>query len=1262
MTDKRSARFTIAAIITLCMFALLASCGGGGGDSGSSSGQSGSIVLSGSVASIPADGTSSATITATIRDGNGNPVSHFTNVTFTTTLGHFRNGGSSYTVQTLPPLTDGKYDLDAAPTGVVSVALIAGTTSGSAKVSVTSNGVTQTLYVTMTGGAASITLTASPVKIPADGLSSSTITATLLSSTGSPVTPGTEVTFRTNLGSFAASTDSGQVLGNVFEASQTYTVQTPDATGVVRVSLVAGGTVGSARVTATSNNITQVVYVGFGGDPVAINLTANPISIPADGASSSTITAVLTDASGAAVTQGTLVTFTTTLGSFLNGSTVYTVATPDSGGRVSVSLISATGVGSARVTATSNGIRQTVYVGFGGAAVAISVSASPTSIWADGESSAAIQATVTDSTGASVTPGTPVMFTTTLGTFQNGSSSYTVSTQDSSGIVTASLIAGLTTGTARVTVTANNVSQSVYVAFTQKGGAAVSMTLETDPDSIPADGSSSAKITATLTDSVGNPVNPGTSVTFSTTLGRFSNGSKTYTVTTPDAAGVVVVSLISGTTSGAALVIATATGVTQSVYVTFEGGAVTIELAAKPTSIPADGVSSATITATLKDTLGEPVIPGTSVTFETNLGTFSNQTQTITVDTVDDTGIVSVALIADTTPGTATVTATSESVSQAVTVEFTGGVPTVGSVTVSANPAVLDGDGTSTSIITALVKTADNQVIADAQVSFVTTRGAITSPHTTDATGQAAATLTSARYNDGSVTVTATCQGQTGTTLVAFTGVTLTLEADKESLESGDSTNLKATLLDAANNPIPQAPVNLLVTEGAGTFTPASPWTTDAAGEATGIFTLTSNQTAKLLAQSRGAEAELTLNYVIYTFTMEDPNPSSIRVNGETSTITVLLEENGVPKAGETVNFSTTLGTLAPYSQVTGVDGKATTILTSGSQAGSAVVDANVTVGGKLLTASDKVTITGGTAVKVVLTADPETVPTDTGVSTLTAKAYDANDQPVGGQDIYFRINAGPGGGEYLAASVKTTNIYGIATVKFYAGALSSTLGGVEIEANTLPTFAGSYGLTNLTIAGPVANIGIGMNLETLEPAGGSLKIDIAGIATDVNGNPVADGTKIRFGVTAVEFNEDRAHDFTIECWDILRQLIVCPPTGTPGFGTTWFSDDVNQDGTMYTLGGAMCTTEDVNHNGILDPGEDKNDNGVIDPIQGCTIDDSVETKDGVADTTLIYPAPQAENIKVRITAEAGGVTNFYETILLCTAVMVDNGTCGIGY
>lgn len=96
------------------------------------------------------------------------------------------------------------------------------------------------------GTTASITLAASPDTIPANGASSSAITATLTNSTGSPVATGTTVTFATTLGTMSG-----------------YVVRTPDNTGTVIVSLIAGTIPGTAQITCSSRGVTQSTYVTF---------------------------------------------------------------------------------------------------------------------------------------------------------------------------------------------------------------------------------------------------------------------------------------------------------------------------------------------------------------------------------------------------------------------------------------------------------------------------------------------------------------------------------------------------------------------------------------------------------------------------------------------------------------------------------------------------------------------------------------------------------------------------------------------------------------------------------------------------------------------------------------------------------------------------------------------------------------------------------------------------------------------------------------
>ena len=203
-----------------------------------------------------------------------------------------------------------------------------------------------------------------------------------------------------------------------------------------------------------------------------------------------------------------------------------------------------------------------------------------------------------------------------------------------------------------------------------------SITLTANPTSIPADGYSSSTITATVNDNSGTAVYDGTTVTFITDLGSFSRSfSRSASVSVSTSGGKAVVSLIAGTTPGTATVTAEANNISQLIRVPITdtgsgGGTASITLTASLTSIPADGFSSSTITATLYDSAHSPVSAGTFVTFTTNFGSFPGG-MTSSGWTSDDTGVVTVSLIAGTTPAIVTVTAESNNITQLVTVTFT---------------------------------------------------------------------------------------------------------------------------------------------------------------------------------------------------------------------------------------------------------------------------------------------------------------------------------------------------------------------------------------------------------------------------------------------------------------------------------------------------------------------------------------------------------------------------------------------------------------
>ncbi len=611
------------------------------------------IDLSADPVSIPADGNHSVSITATLTDRNGLPPSA-TNVTFTTTRGVFKNGLKTYT------------ETGAGASGIVIVSLMAlAGDAGIAEVTCEADGVKQYIAVIFEA-AATMTLVANPTSIPADGASSSRITATLTGSNQSPVPSGTPVTFTTDKGKF----QNGQ------QTITEVTLYSTGSTSEVSVSLISDTSPGVAHVVCSSNGITQQVNVSMGYLPTAtITLSADPLMIPADGKSSSLITATLLDSSGAPVPVGTEAIFTTNHGTFSNRQQTITLSTTSSNGIIKVSLIAGTENSIAEVVCTSNGVSQKIVIGIGSSIGGITLTATPLKIPADGVSSSLIAARIVDQNNNLIPAGTMVRFTTNLGKFANGQKTIEIVTTvgyiAAPSNAVASLMADTVPGKALVTCSSGGVTQAITVEMGEKPAATIQ--LAANPTKIPADGNSSAVITATLTDSGGNPVANGTAVTFTTTLGIFRNNSQSITELISNNAGTVSVSLMSGTTNGIATIVCSANGVTQQISIQIgELPVSSIELSANPKILFADGHSTSTITAILKDSLGRSVGKGTSVTFSatTRLGRFVNGDFNITVSTQDDSGSISVSLIAGDTSGVEKIVCTSSGVSQSVDVKI----------------------------------------------------------------------------------------------------------------------------------------------------------------------------------------------------------------------------------------------------------------------------------------------------------------------------------------------------------------------------------------------------------------------------------------------------------------------------------------------------------------------------------------------------------------------------------------------------------------
>jgi hypothetical protein len=409
-----------------------------------------------------------------------------------------------------------------------------------------------------------IELTATPDKVVPDGGTSTSSIRALVTQLDEPVPDETRVSFAIieGTGGFDPSLLTTEIseVTKAGQAGVTYYSGTVPGEVTIR-ALLADGT--SATVTLT---LTKGV-----GDPYAIDIDAEPDQLSADGGTSqSVVRADVTDSDGWPVFDGTPITFSIVSGSGTLTGGVNEYSTTTTAGIASVVYYSGSTPGPVVIRALAeNGVNASTTITLGEVIGSMTLTASPTSIAADGTSSSAITATIRDSSGNPVPKETDVTFTSSpdLGQDfedQDGDRQITVETPNETGRVTVSLISGNTAGVAIVTASAtigsNTVTQSTEVTFTSD----VSLTLTADTLVIDADGTDSATITATLIDNQTLLPVQGTTIAFTKSLGNLSSASGVT-----DANGEVGVTFTS-TTVGTATVTAWCTGASDSIQIVAE--------------------------------------------------------------------------------------------------------------------------------------------------------------------------------------------------------------------------------------------------------------------------------------------------------------------------------------------------------------------------------------------------------------------------------------------------------------------------------------------------------------------------------------------------------------------------------------------------------------------------------------------------------------------------------------------------------------------
>lgn len=485
------------------------------------------------------------------------------------------------------------------------------------------------------------------------------------------------------------------------------------------------------------------------------------------------------------------------------------------------------------------------------------------------------------------------------------------------------------------------------------------------------------------------------------------------------------------------------------------------------------------------------------------------------------------------------------------------------SVTASA-PQIASAGGSSVTL-TAFVKDASNRTLANQPVSFSTTDAGTqlqVASATTDASGQATATMTIGDKSNRTITVTATSGALSGAVTVSVTGTSISLSGPS-SIVFGAPTPFTVQLRDSDGAVLAGRAIS--VTSSAGNTLSSSTATTDATGQATINVTGSVAGSDTLGVTGMGATATKTIAVSGTQLTFSSPTASQELVVNAAANVRVTFLDNGAPQVGQQIQFTATRGTLSAVSAVTDVTGSAAVTITSPT-AGIASIEAIAPNGVRSTQLVEFIATTPG---KISLRSSPSTVPVNlssagTNSSSLIAVVRDANDNPVKGVTVSFQAVSDPSNGRISPASA-TTDSSGVASVAFFPGGNSTGNGQIVVQASVGGVAPVT---TNLTAAAQSISVRIATGNEITKLNDTTNQMPWNAIVVDTNGSPVADAT-ITPSLVGVRYLKGRY------AWS----------------GTVWFR--VDEFGNVPPF---SCLSEDANENARLDAGEDLDVDGKLEP------------------------------------------------------------------
>lgn len=479
------------------------------------------------------------------------------------------------------------------------------------------------------------------------------------------------------------------------------------------------------------------------------------------------------------------------------------------------------------------------------------------------------------------------------------------------------------------------------------------------------------------------------------------------------------------------------------------------------------------------------------------------------------------------------------------------------SLSLTASSRQLSSDGNFPVVLTAIAKDFNNNQLSGVNITFSVDGEANLSVD--ESTGSVkTASLTPDSKENRTLTVTATAGDITESLEVDVIGTSISISGPN-SIAINTDNEYEVLLRDSDGGVIAFTDVNISSASGTEILT------TDNDGKITFNYNSDIGGNDTLTVNALNATSEIIVDIAGSDFTLSGSTEGEVIINtAETVSLQWLIDN--AAQAGETIGIRTTRGVLNVSEITTGANGVATFTITS-DRAGIATVTAETSSG---LTSNLDVEFIA--VIPELLTS--QSTPAVVGLgetSRIVSVVTDNNDNPVKNIEVTYSLNDAVNG--VLSNSIAVTDASGTAEISYIAGNSASAFEGVEITTNLVDFPTIDESTTFLTVSGETSRISLVDN-EDIAEDGVFYTKEFGVQVTDTSGRILP----------------NQAVDFTIT-----------PLTYIKGFMQV-------VDGGWAQVITAVCQSEDLNRNGVRDPGEDLNGDGVLWPSNDASVSGSGET------------------------------------------------------